>query len=182
MTTSRAERLLITQKKLVKDLERFSKFNQRIISPMLADLLLREQGLETEKLVMTSRSIRDEHGETALKCFNLMFKLVQRGGVSREGIPFKTSWVPNFNAIEPYKHFMLNAADEELTCKNLRKALLEAGTASEMWVRESKEWQSRAIRQAATASKRNSRKKWRRQIESAPARDEEQKAKYEAMK
>lgn len=143
---TRQERLEAQLSKKERDLSLAAEFAKKVVSPLLANIL--EDGY-TPAFPMTKRQVR-VYGRDAVRCFVLMFKLLQRGGRNKQGVPFKSHWVVNRAALKPY----IEWSQMEAPLSVLHEMLVEAGTSEEVWNRVSKRWINKVIRDAARVAKK----------------------------
>lgn len=132
-------------------------------------------------LLICQREIRDNYGRDGLRVFKLMFRQLQRGGITRDGVAFKTSWVFNYKA-QHCTAFLQWVDDKNGTLKMLHAALLEENIIEEVWERKLKTWMSRQIRDASLKYQRQQRKKSRKYIESVEPRDAEERERIDSLR
>lgn len=154
--TTRADRAAISAAKLQKDISNCNEFLIRIVGPMYANIA---QGGYSEKIQCSARHVQDTYGAKAKDCFELMFKLVNRGGITRpneknQRVKYSSNWVPNQEAIQPYIDWAQSIPREERTCSSLLKALKEAEVIQLQWTRQTRTWVSKEARDELMKHKR----------------------------
>lgn len=86
---------------------------------------------DTPAFPMTIRRVRDTWGRDAAAVFKLMFRQLVRGGLNKQGKPFKSHWVVNQAAMKP----LLEWVSLNTNLKVLHRMLLDAGAFEEVWAR-----------------------------------------------
>lgn len=137
--STRKERKAASLAKKEHDLLIADQFVKKVISPLFANIL--EEG-RTPAFQMTLRQVKLDYGRDAERCFRLMFKLLQRGGVTRDGTPFKSQWVVNFDALKPYQEWAV--LDQPLS--SLLTMLKENNVIEEVWHKLTRQWMSKKMR------------------------------------
>ena len=145
--TSYKERKAASLAKKERELHTADQFVKKVISPLFANIL--EEG-QTPAFPMTLRQVRNDYGRDAERCFRLMFKLLQRGGITRDGVPFKSQWVVNFNALKPYQEWAV--LDEPLS--SLLGSLKKHNVIEEVWHKTTRQWLSKKMREDVLKAQR----------------------------
>lgn len=129
-----------------RELQLAAEFTKKVVSPILANIL--EDGRHAA-FPMTLRQVRD-YGRDGVRCFRLMFKLLQRGGRTKEGVPFKTHWVVNTEALRPY----IEWSQMEEPLSKLLEMLTAAGTNELVWNKVGKKWLNKTMKDLIRKAKR----------------------------
>ena len=166
-TSQREIRRIASEAKLAREVQQYSDFIVRVVSPLFAHLHI-DSSTRGPTLSISAREIENEYGSASAKCFKLLFKLLQRGGRDKNGIAFKSAWVINDEALQPFVEYN-TSKEEKLTSAGLLKALNEASVCQLEWYKPlsptaRKMWISTALRNTKMASRRlenkENKKKW----------------------
>lgn len=172
--TTRQERADASAQKLKLALDKAAYFSKKVVAPVLICVNV---GDKVTPMRITKREIRDQYGREAARAFSRIFRCRQRGGMSKTGESYKSMWVLNYAAVQPLKDWCL--ANE--TLPQLEARLIEAGANEEEWDREADQFMAVGLRKLILANRRKARAKYRKSIESAPKRTDEEHARYEAL-
>lgn len=162
MTTTRQARLEASKLKLAKDLEKAQNFSKKVLLPICLNYIQELTVFKSEPVRISAREVRNLYGVEAARIFKIVFRLLQRGGINKNGEGFRSCWVVNPDAIQ----VLIEWTQVEETLKQLENRLKEANCTEDVWDRENRHWTEKAVRDKILAFRRKQRAKARKYIES----------------
>ena len=128
MTTTTKDR---ATKNIALETQRFMEFCANVMVPVLSDIVTAPSVCYREPSFTTIRSINELYGNSAAKCFAILFKRLSKGGINRQNEAYKASWVPNIQAISLMSQWRNET--NEVTARSLLKFLQAHGLQELEW-------------------------------------------------
>lgn len=140
------------EQKLIREQLQANRFVKLVVSRLFAHII--DDSDYSEPIAITARQVQDEFGKAGRECFVLMFRLLQRGGMNKDGKGYPTKWVANKASLPAYEQWLTQTPEALQTCRSLAKALVAGGVFREEWHKPQQTWLDSNIRKAATVSRR----------------------------